>query len=57
MRVARALGGAGLKLRAALFTGGQAEEKARATTVRTQKASTTARRLRCPLFAYRAAAA
>eukprot|EP00198_Chlamydomonas_reinhardtii_P001248 XP_001690583.1 DEAD/DEAH box helicase-related protein [Chlamydomonas reinhardtii] len=37
LRVARALSGAGLRLRTAAFTGGQADDKARAASFRTQR--------------------
>ncbi|KXZ46522.1 hypothetical protein GPECTOR_43g959 [Gonium pectorale] len=37
LRVARAVSGAGLKFRSAAFTGGQADEKARAASLRTQR--------------------
>ncbi|KAG2448777.1 hypothetical protein HYH02_006129 [Chlamydomonas schloesseri] len=37
LRVARALSGAGLRLRTAAFTGGQADDKARAASYRTQR--------------------
>ena len=51
LRVARALSGAGLRLRTAAFTGGQADDKARAASFRTQRVRHSTAWSRGPWFA------